>query len=61
VHEEPYVHAGNDLQLEEGMCFSVEPGIYLPGRFGVRMEDCVVVESDGPRSLTAYPLDLICR
>ncbi|MCX5971349.1 MAG: Xaa-Pro peptidase family protein [Coprothermobacterota bacterium] len=61
VHEEPYVHAGNDLQLEEGMCFSVEPGVYLPGRFGVRLEDCVVVESDGPRSLTAYPLDLICR
>ncbi len=61
VHEEPYIHAGNDQRLEEGMCFSVEPGIYLPGRFGVRLEDCVVVEQDGPRSLTAYPLDLICR
>jgi len=60
VHEEPYIHAGNDQRLEEGMCFSVEPGIYLPGRFGVRLEDCVVVEQDGPRSLTAYPLDLIC-
>ncbi len=46
-HEEPYIVAGNDLPLEAGMAFSVEPGIYLPGRFGLRIEDIVVVTEDG--------------
>jgi Xaa-Pro aminopeptidase len=47
VHEEPYVVAGNDRELAEGMVFSVEPGVYLPGEFGVRVEDLVVVTADG--------------
>ena len=47
VHEEPYIVAGNDRELEPGMVFSVEPGIYLDGRFGCRIEDLVVVTSDG--------------
>ncbi|MEX1126015.1 MAG: Xaa-Pro peptidase family protein, partial [Acidimicrobiia bacterium] len=47
VHEHPYMVEGNDLLLEPGMAFSVEPGIYLPGRFGVRIEDIVVCTSDG--------------
>ncbi|MFC5970990.1 M24 family metallopeptidase [Halomarina salina] len=47
VHEEPYVVAGNDRELEPGMVFSVEPGVYLPGEFGVRIEDLVVVTGDG--------------
>ena len=47
VHEEPYITEGNDLELEEGMAFSVEPGIYLPGKFGVRIEDIVVVTQSG--------------
>ena len=47
VHEEPYVVAGNDRPLEPGMVFSVEPGIYLDGRFGCRIEDLVVVTDDG--------------
>src|SRR6202007_1528559 len=42
VHEEPYIVAGNDLPLEEGMAFSVEPGIYFPGRWGARIGDIVV-------------------
>ncbi len=50
VHEEPYLVAGNRRLLEPGMTFSVEPGIYLPGRFGVRIEDIVAVtESSGIR------------
>jgi Xaa-Pro aminopeptidase len=47
VHEGPYIVAGNDRPLEEGMVFSVEPGIYLPGEFGVRIEDLVVVTEGG--------------
>jgi len=47
VHEEPYIVEGNTLTLEEGMTFSVEPGIYLPGKFGVRVEDIVVVTESG--------------
>ena len=48
VHEHPYMVAGNTIALEPGMAFSVEPGIYLPGEFGVRIEDIVVVGEDGP-------------
>ena len=48
VHEHPYMVAGNTHALEPGMAFSVEPGIYLPGEFGVRIEDIVVVGEDGP-------------
>ncbi|MET3805194.1 Xaa-Pro dipeptidase [Nakamurella sp. UYEF19] len=48
VHEHPYMVSGNAMLLEEGMAFSVEPGIYLTGRFGVRIEDIVVVGRDGP-------------
>jgi Xaa-Pro aminopeptidase len=47
VHEEPYIVAGNDRELDAGMVFSVEPGAYLPGEFGVRIEDLVVVTADG--------------
>jgi Xaa-Pro aminopeptidase len=48
VHEDPYLVAGNDELLREGMAFSVEPGIYLEGRCGVRIEDIVVCGRDGP-------------
>jgi Xaa-Pro aminopeptidase len=47
VHEEPYIVAGNDRELDAGMVFSIEPGVYLPGEFGVRVEDLVVVTADG--------------
>ena len=47
VHEHPYLVSGNTRPLEVGMTFSIEPGIYLPGRFGVRIEDIVVVGPDG--------------
>ncbi|WP_129115239.1 M24 family metallopeptidase [Halegenticoccus tardaugens] len=47
VHEEPYIVAGGGVELEPGMVFSVEPGVYVPGEFGVRIEDLVVVTDDG--------------
>jgi Xaa-Pro aminopeptidase len=59
VHEEPYIVAGNDLPLEEGMAFSVEPGIYFPGAWGARIEDIVIVTSDGAVSVNDRPHDLL--
>lgn len=50
-HEDPYMIAGNDQPLVAGNAYSVEPGIYLPGRFGFRLEDIVVATVDGPRPL----------
>ncbi len=47
-HEDPYLVAGNSQLLEAGHAFSVEPGIYLPERFGARIEDIVVATEDGP-------------
>jgi Xaa-Pro aminopeptidase len=47
VHEEPYIVADSDRTLEPGMVFSVEPGVYLDGEFGCRIEDLVVVTDDG--------------
>jgi Xaa-Pro aminopeptidase len=57
VHEPPYLVKGNHAPLAAGMVHSVEPGIYLPGRFGIRLEDTVVVESRGARALNRAPFD----
>ncbi len=59
VHEEPYIVAGNELPLAEGMAFSVEPGIYFPGDWGARIEDIVIVTSAGASAVNARPHDLI--
>ena len=59
VHEEPYIVAGNDLPLEEGMAFSIEPGIYFPGAWGARIEDIVIVTSDGAQSVNDQPRNLV--
>jgi Xaa-Pro aminopeptidase len=58
-HEEPYLVAGNAEPLRPGMAFSVEPGIYLEGRYGARLEDIVVCGEDGPIVLNRAPLDLL--
>jgi len=58
VHEEPYIVAGNTLPLVEGMAFSVEPGIYLPGQWGARIEDIVIVTAEGALSVNNRPHDL---
>ena len=47
-HEDPYLVSGNGELLAEGMAFSVEPGIYLEGRYGARIEDIVVCGAEGP-------------
>lgn len=54
-HEFPSIMEGNDMVLEEGMCFSVEPGVYIPDFYGVRVEDCLVVTKDGYEVFTSYP------
>ena len=59
AHEAPYIFQGNPLILEPGMVFTIEPGIYLPGKYGVRIEDDVVVETEGLRSLTDLPLKVM--
>jgi len=58
AHEDPYVVTGNDTPLVAGHAFSVEPGIYLPGRFGMRLEDIVVATDAGPERLNHAPRDL---
>jgi Xaa-Pro aminopeptidase len=58
AHEDPYLVAGNDRELEAGHAFSVEPGIYFPGRFGMRLEDIVVATADGPERLNVAPRDI---
>jgi Xaa-Pro aminopeptidase len=59
THEAPYIVAGNGLLLEPGMAFSVEPGIYLAGQVGARIEDIVVCTDDGVRTLNERPRDLV--
>ncbi|SDY96970.1 Xaa-Pro aminopeptidase [Micromonospora pattaloongensis] len=57
-HEEPYLVSGNTLPLEPGMAFSIEPGIYLAGRHGARIEDIVVCTPDGVERLNTTPTEL---
>lgn len=59
VHEHPYIIEGNDRPLEPGNVFSVEPGIYLPGKFGVRIENLVAVRPDGTgEALNKFPREI---
>jgi Xaa-Pro aminopeptidase len=61
THEPPYLVEGEEQPLPPGMCFSIEPGIYVAGRFGIRIEDIVTVTADGSRRLnnTGHGLHLV--
>jgi Xaa-Pro aminopeptidase len=59
AHEEPYIVEGNSLPLEAGHAFSIEPGIYMPGKWGMRLEDIAVATSQGPRALNNSDHNLI--
>lgn len=58
VHEYPNIRPGNDLPLDEDMCFSIEPGIYIPDYVGIRIEDCVHLTDHGAESFTHHPKEL---
>ena len=58
THEPPYMVEGERQRMQPGMCFSIEPGIYLPGRFGVRIEDIVTVTAEGGRRLNRTPHEM---
>jgi Xaa-Pro aminopeptidase len=59
IHEDPYVVRGNDLPLAPGMVFSDEPGIYIAGKFGIRIEDSVLATEEGGRRLNEGTRDLV--
>jgi len=58
-HEDPFLVSGNQEKLIKGMTFSIEPGIYLPGQFGVRIEDIVGISEDGPVRFNNFSRELI--
>jgi Xaa-Pro aminopeptidase len=59
VHEDPYLVSGNTMPLAPGMVFSDEPGIYMAGKFGVRIEDTVVCTESGAERINSAPRDLV--
>ncbi|MCS7295994.1 MAG: M24 family metallopeptidase, partial [Chloroflexota bacterium] len=61
VHEDPYLGPKSEDRLEDGMVFTIEPGIYIPGWGGVRIEDMVVLEGGRARTLTTTPKELVRR
>lgn len=60
-HETPWIMHGNGTVLQEGMVFSIEPGVYLQGKYGIRIEDIVVVTSNGVRNLTGFDHALVIK
>jgi Xaa-Pro aminopeptidase len=59
VHEDPRLTRVAEGTLSEGNTVTIEPGVYLPGSFGVRIEDLVAITEDGPEVLTAFPKELV--
>jgi len=58
VHEPPYITATSETVMETGMVFSIEPGIYLPGKFGIRLEEIVILRDNGPEILSTLTRDI---
>ena len=58
VHEPPYISSSSETVLDAGMVFSIEPGVYLPGRFGLRLEEIVILRDDGPEIFSELQRDL---
>jgi Xaa-Pro aminopeptidase len=58
-HEDPYMVSGNTEPIAAGHAYSVEPGIYVPGKWGMRLEDIVVATESGPRALNRADHDLV--
>ena len=58
IHEDPYITKENYLKIEKGMTFTIEPGIYLPNKFGIRIEDSILLTKDGYNILTNHPREL---
>lgn len=61
IHEPPYITGTSEAVLEEGMVFSIEPGIYLPGHFGMRLEEIVILRADGAEVLSELPRSAFVR
>jgi Xaa-Pro aminopeptidase len=61
IHEEPWIQTGNRVPLQTGMVFSVEPGVYVPGKLGIRVEDIVTVTDEGVRTLTGFDHSLVIK
>ncbi|MFT4415163.1 M24 family metallopeptidase [Fredinandcohnia humi] len=61
VHEFPSMNENNDMLLQKGMSFTIEPGIYVPEIGGVRIEDDMIITSDGAETLTSFPKELIIK
>jgi Xaa-Pro dipeptidase len=59
AHEEPYMVSGNALPIAAGHAFSVEPGIYVAGKWGMRLEDIVVATDAGPQRMNTTPRELV--
>ena len=58
-HEDPYIVSGNSRPLDAGNAFSIEPGIYIDGKYGARIEDIVVATAAGPDTLNVAPQGLV--
>jgi Xaa-Pro aminopeptidase len=61
IHEPPWIMEGNETPLQSGMTFSIEPGVYLVGKYGIRIEDIVTVTDQGVRVLSQTPHDLVVK
>lgn len=61
VHEPPYITATSEAPLVQGNVFSIEPGIYLDGQFGIRLEETVILREDGPEILAEFPRDIVVK